>query len=158
MKFKRIFLAMVMLVFVSFLSATMQAQPVTSGKYVKTAVDTFTYSGYATTLKGMITNEGDTDLYVYWSNAAGSKLTTSVIKIPKGKPLLFNCYTKKIFRLAVKDSVYSQIIIGDIQWGANLELKEGECLILPTSTVLVSNDYAYFKKPDLIRKYFSNAF
>jgi hypothetical protein len=128
MKFRNVFLLILILVFGSSLMQpySVSAQPHTSAKYVKTAVDTFSVPGLSGVERtGMITNESDSVyLNVYFSNDTGAKLTTSYIRVPPKKTLYFTEKTVKIFRSASRDSCYSQIIIGNTTIGQNLELNE----------------------------------
>jgi hypothetical protein len=125
MKFRNVFaLVLILLIGFAFQPKSVPAQPYTSAKYVKTAVDTFTVPGLSGVDRtGMITNESDSVyLNVYFSNDTGAKLTTSYVRIPPKKNLYFTEKTKKIFRSASRDSVYSQIILGNTTIGQNLEL------------------------------------
>jgi len=112
-------LVMLMFAMILFSSEQTQSQPIqtsSTAKYVKTAVDTVTFTGVTVKRQGMITNQSaDKNLVVYFSDKDGIKLTNSYVMIPPGKNLKFNCVTKKIFRNAVSDSVFSQVILGDVQ-------------------------------------------
>ncbi len=110
-----------------FTSLNIEAQtPYTNtgnAKYVKTTVDTFSIPGVTGAYrKGFITNQSTTlSLNVMFSTRAGVKDTSSRVVIPAGKTLHFNFVGTKIFRYAVTgtDSVYSQVIIGDVQLNYN---------------------------------------
>lgn len=92
-------------------------------KYVKTAVDTFSIPGVSGAFRqGIITNQSASlALNVMFSKRDGTKDTSSRVVIPAGKTLYFNFVGTKIFRYAVTgtDSVYSQVIIGDVQLNYN---------------------------------------
>ena len=90
-------------------------QTSTTAKYIKTAEDTLTYTS-AAVRSGIITNQSaDKNLIVYFSNKAGVKLTNSYVIIPAGKTFRFNALTYRIFRHASADSVFSQVILGEVQ-------------------------------------------
>jgi len=122
-KFKSIIVVSLLLL----TSLSIQAQtPYTNtgnAKYVKTTVDTFSIPGVTGAYrKGFITNQSTTlSLNVMFSTRAGVKDTSSRVVIPAGKTLHFNFVGTKIFRYAVTgtDSVYSQVIIGDVQLNFN---------------------------------------
>lgn len=115
-------------------------------KYVKTTVDTFSVPGMTSAYKtGFITNQSSTlSLNVMFSKRDGSKDTSSRVIIPAGKTLHFNFVGTKIFRYAVTgtDSVYSQVIIGDVQLNFN-EKEFNENFTLANQT---DNAMSYFLK------------
>jgi hypothetical protein len=115
-------------------------------KYIKTTVDTFSVPGMTSAYKqGFITNQSSTlSLNVMFSKRDGSKDTSSRVVIPAGKTLHFNFVGTKIFRYAVTgtDSVYSQVIIGDVQLNFNeKEFNENFALANQTDNVM-----SYFLK------------
>lgn len=116
-KFKSIIVVLLLLL----TSLSIQAQtPYTNtgkAKYVKTTVDTFSIPGVTGAYRqGFITNQSTTtSLNVMFSTKAGVKDTASRVVIPAGKTLHFNFVGTKIFRYTSADSVYSQVIIGDVQ-------------------------------------------
>lgn len=116
---------MILVALLMFTSLNMKAQtPYTNtgkAKYVKTAVDTFSIPGVTGAYrKGFITNQSTTtSLNVMFSTKAGVKDTSSRVVIPAGKTLHFNFVGTKIFRYTSADSVYSQVIIGDVQLNYN---------------------------------------
>lgn len=100
-------------------------------KYVKTTVDTFvtTVSGYTqTSISGFVTNESATkQLYVYFAKTTGAKDTGTRVLLEPGKVLQFtNIKSSKIYREAVSDSVFSQVIIGSVQLNSNDSPELGE--------------------------------
>ena len=136
MKVTNVLMLILVLLLVSFIQpAHVSAQPYTSAKYVKTAVDTFTVPGLpGVERKGQITNESDSVyLNVYFSNDTGAKLTTSYIRVPPHKSAYFNENTVKIFRSASKDSVYSQIIMGNTTIGQLQNDKEN--FVVPANMI-----------------------
>lgn len=89
---------------------------------IGTTVDTFSIPGVTGAYrKGFITNQSTTkSLYVMFSTKAGVKDTSSRVLIPAAKTLHFNFVGTKIFRYCGSgDTVYSQIIIGDVQLNYN---------------------------------------
>lgn len=83
-----------------------------------TTVDTFSIPGVTGAYrKGFVTNQSTTkSLYVMFSTRAGVKDTSSRVMIPAGQTLHFNFVGTKIFRYCGSgDTVYSQVIIGDVQ-------------------------------------------
>jgi hypothetical protein len=127
MKLTNVLMLILVMLFVTIAQPVpVSAQPYTSAKYVKTAVDTFTVPGLSGMERtGMITNESDSVyLNVYFSNDTGAKLTTSYVRVPPKKNLYFTEKTVKIFRSASEDSCYSQIIMGNTTIGQSLELNE----------------------------------
>lgn len=122
-----IFVMLIALVFVtSFISKAEAQTPYTNtgkAKYVKTTVDTFSIPGVTGAYRqGFITNQSASlSLNVMFSKRDGSKDTSSRVVIPAGKTLHFNFVGTKIFRYAVTgtDSVYSQVIVGDVQLNFN---------------------------------------
>jgi len=123
MKLRNAFrLSVILLVLVMFsmplLNEAKAQQPIqasTTAKYVKTAEDTVKYTSVATRT-GIITNQSASkNLIVYFSDRYGAKLANSYVIVPPEKTLRFNCLTYKIFRHAESDSVFSQVILGDLQ-------------------------------------------
>jgi hypothetical protein len=133
-----------------FTSLNIEAQtPYTNtgnAKYVKTTVDTFSIPGVTGAYrKGFITNQSTTlSLNVMFSTRAGVKDTSSRVVIPAGKTLHFNFVGTKIFRYAVTgtDSVYSQVIIGDVQLNY-LEPKDGINLTYNNQLIDKRHKYEY---------------
>jgi len=133
-----------------FTSLNIEAQtPYTNtgnAKYVKTTVDTFLIPGVTGAYrKGFITNQSTTlSLNVMFSTRAGVKDTSSRVVIPAGKTLHFNFVGTKIFRYAVTgtDSVYSQVIIGDVQLNY-LEPKDGINLTYNNQLIDKRHKYEY---------------
>ena len=117
-------------------------------RYIKTTVDTFLILGVTGAYRqGFITNESSTlKMNVMFSKRDGTKDTASRVIIPAGKTLHFNFVGTKIFRYAVTgtDSVYSQIIIGDVQ--LNYNDKDFKDLDLASIGLAYQSDvaFAYF--------------
>lgn len=146
-----------------FTTLTVEAQtPYTNtgkAKYVKTTVDTFSIPGVTGAYRqGFITNQSATlSLNVMFSTKAGVKDTSSRVVIPAGKTLHFNFVGTKIFRYAVTgtDSVYSQIIIGDVQLNYN-EPKDEKNLVYNNQLIDKRHIYEYAILSDrkqLFRRY-----
>lgn len=121
-------------------------------KYVKTTVDTFSIPGVTGAYRqGFITNQSASlSLNVMFSKRDGSKDTSSRVVIPAGKTLHFNFVGTKIFRYAVTgtDSVYSQVIVGDVK--LNYNGKELDNLCSYEFANQNENLFAYFIKNGLI--------
>lgn len=122
MKFSKLIFALLIsvMLFTAFCETEAQKTVYTNSgnsKYVKTAVDTFRVPGVKYSLrKGFISNQSATkQLLVYFSDESGAKDTSSRVLIEPGKTLHFTFSGTKIFRNAVTDSAYSQVIIGDVQ-------------------------------------------
>lgn len=115
-------------------------------KYIKTTVDTFSIPGVSGAYRqGFITNQSSSlSMNVMFSKRDGSKDTSSRVVIPAGKTLHFNFVGTKIFRYAVTgtDSVYSQVIIGDVQLNFNEQEFKDEYELVNQS----ENFMAYFKE------------
>jgi len=154
-------LAMLMSVMLPLNHSDLQAQtPYTNtgkAKYVKTTVDTFSIPGVTGAYRqGIITNQSASlSLNVMFSKRDGTKDTSSRVVIPAGKTLYFNFVGTKIYRYAVTgaDSVYSQVIVGDVRLNYNeTDLLNDLCekeVITQTEAV-----FAYFDdKPFLKEKY-----
>lgn len=139
------------LIFTSLISELKAQTPYTNtgkAKYVKTTVDTFSIPGVSGAYReGFITNQHATlSLNVMFSKRDGSKDTSSRVIIPAGKTLHFNFVGTKIFRYAVTgtDSVYSQVIVGDVQLNYNEQKLKDLC---DNEFVYQNGDvFAYWKK------------
>lgn len=126
--YKRLLFTFLLVGLLSLFDSELEAQTIytntAKAKYVKTSNDTFivTTGGFVqSTVSGFVTNESATkQLYVYFAKSTGAIDTGTRILIEPGKTLHFrNIKTAKIYRVAVSDSAFSQIIIGDVQLNSN---------------------------------------
>jgi len=94
-----------------------------TAKYVKTTRDTVTLSGFIDEKKtGIITNESASkELEVFFGKRATTPAidSTAYFKLPAGKTLLFQTGSTRIYRRATSDSVYSQVLMGNVNMGFN---------------------------------------
>lgn len=153
----KLIIILVLVMLISSLTLSLKAQtPFTNtgkAKYIKTTVDTFSIPGVTGVYRqGFITNQSSSlSMNVMFSKRDGSKDTSSRVVIPAGKTLHFNFVGTKIFRYAVTgtDSVYSQVIIGDVQLNFNeQEFRDHFSLANQTESVMsyFLKDIGYWEK------------
>lgn len=121
-----IFIFMLLISFIAIQRNETQAQtPFTNtgkAKNIIPTVDTFSIPGVTGAYRqGIITNQSTSkNMYVMFSKRDGTKDTSSRVQIPYGKTLYFNFVGTKIFRYtATGDTVFSQIVIGDVKLNYN---------------------------------------
>jgi len=87
-----------------------------TAKYIQTSRDTL-ISPYiqGTIMRGIITNDSETGYLEVWLSKKDSTMldSTSYARVGPGSKLRFEFQGKRIFRNAVSDSVFSQVLYGD---------------------------------------------
>lgn len=119
MKFKTFFsVALLMAVmlgcFVSESQAQNTFQRYGTVKYIKSSRDTVTLPGLSTEIReGTIVNKGPGSMEVFFSVPGGTAVDSNrYFVIDSGKSLKFKTSSPRIFRRAITDSCYSQILLG----------------------------------------------
>ncbi len=108
-----------------------QAQVYQSAKYNKyvksSAFDTASAQGSVDNQRRTVTVTNETSstpvLLVYFGTASNVRDTTGYVRVNPGKILKASFIGRKVFRKTTADSVYSQVIFGDIELGSNSEFR-----------------------------------
>lgn len=98
-------------------------------KYVKSsAFDTASAQGSVNNQRRTVTVTNETSstpvLLVYFGNSSGVRDTTGYVRVNPGKILKASFIGRKVYRKTTADSVYSQVIFGDIELGYNSEFEK----------------------------------
>lgn len=147
------FMAMLLVMAFAVIYQPIQAQPIqlsTTAKYVGTAEDTVILGGIVIRRQVLITNQSaDKNLIVEFSSKLGVRLTNSYTVIPPGKSAKVWGTFQKVFRKASADSVFSQVLFGEIELRSNIQ--QGEPSLLSTQIVDTQTEYnslRYKHKPN----------